>query len=369
MIRRAFTIIELLVVTIIIALLALIAIPAFNAIIADSERSLAEEMLQTGIRTARAAAIKSGSGDDVVLAFQYVQTSGGGRTTMVVCRRAGLMEDFDSPNPNMSPPLSQGMKPREVFVPVPDVDPIQLPKGWMVRGYAKLGTVGYRAPGAAALASAGPYGWYETASGSTRYDADTGNWVFPETSFYDVRKALDGEDRQTFVLRFEAGTGQMTSAPFGEVLVLSVRPSQEDRDVGDQYRVDDAENDLRVVRAILDLPILSRQDPMRVRLLGSRSGDTILARPVSQIALYNERELASALGVRLDRDTGCLYEDGDDPKYVSGVDQADINAWIEGDTNDDGSISADGADPDVPLSRIYTVDRYTAFLTRLEVMQ
>lgn len=368
MIRRAFTIIELLVVTIIIALLALIAIPAFNAIIADSERSLAEEMLQTGIRTARAAAIKSGSGDDVVLAFQYVQTSGGGRTTMIVCRRAGLMEDFDSPNPSSLPPRQQLPALREVFVPVPDVDPIQLPKGWMVRGYAKLGTVGYRAPGASAPTSRGPYGWYETASGQPRYDADVGNWVFPETDFYKRNEMLDGEDRQTFVLRFKAGTGQMTTAPFGEILVLSVRPSQEDRDFEDQYRVDEAENDLRVVRAILNLPIVWR-DPPRVRLLGSRSGDTILARPVSQIALYNERELASALGVRLDRDTGCLYEDGDDPNYVTGVDPARINAWIEGDTNNDGLISAAGDDPDVPLSRIYTVDRYTAFLTRLEVMQ
>lgn len=360
--RRAFSIVELLVVTIIIALLALIAVPAFNAIIADSERALAEQALQTGIRTARAAALKSAGSDDAVLVFQYMRTPDGGRTTMVVCRRAGVIQDFDIENPGA------GTRPvlREIFVPVPDVDPIQLPNGWMVRGYAKFGTVF----GQAGAPAAGARGWYDKLAGLPRCDLDAGNWVFPETDFYDAEVADDGEDRHTFVLRFKAGTGAMTTSPFGEILVLSVRPSQEERaHVETQYRVDEAENDFRVVRAILNGVPMFGGNPRQMSLLGSRSGDMILARPVSQIALYNGRELAAGIGARIDRETGCLYQDADNPLYVSGVDPTRINAWIEGDTNNDGLITADGDSPDVPLARIYTVDRYTAFLMRLEVLQ
>ncbi len=340
--RRAFSIVELLVVTIIIALLALIAIPAFNGIIADSERALAEEALQTAVRTARAAALRSAGDEDTALVFHYMLTPNGGRTSMVVCRRVAMLEDGSGTN---APFL------REVFVPVPDVDPIQLPAGWMVRGYAKAGAI-----------TTGS-GWYD---GPARYPPTERNWVFPETDFYDIDVDDDGQRRQTFALRFQAGTGVL-AVPGDEMLVLSPRPSIAGRNgVPDHLRVDEAENDVRVVRAVLAEPLGRRRE-----LLGDISGDTILTRAVSQIALYNERELAAALGVRVDRRTACLYENGNEPRYVSGVNPRMINGWIEGDTNFDGlvRISTADAEPDSPLARVYAIDRYTAYLRQLEVLQ
>ncbi len=60
------------------------------------------------------------------------------------------------------------------------------------------------------------------------------------------------------------------------------------------------------------------------------SPDTVLARQVTQIALYEESRLAGALKVKIDRDTGTIYKSSDIPEYVTGYERTKLIDWIEG---------------------------------------
>jgi hypothetical protein len=206
--------------------------------------------------------------------------------------------------------------------------------------------------------------------------------VFPETGFFDPNLSnagRDGFNRQTFMVRFEAGTGRMTMSHTRSALVVSPRPSSENRGFGDAYRADiapDLEQWVKRVLATTDLdgdPRVSAADLAgRYALLGDGCGDTILVKAVSQIALHDDRALAGDLNVNVDRQTRTIYRmtqwdpatPGIDPyrpqfpAFVQGnlVTSQNITRWIEGDTNHNGTPLDAG---DQPKARVFTIDRFS----------
>jgi hypothetical protein len=109
----------------------------------------------------------------------------------------------------------------------------------------------------------------------------------------------------------------------------------------------------------------------------------VLARPVTHLALYDETRLAAAVGLTVDRTTGCLYQPWSSgsprPTYVAGLTQSTLtqrcNQWVQGDTDLDGKVEWSGTPsnitgtPDQPAARLYSIDRNTAALRQMEVQK
>lgn len=369
--RRGFTIMELMVVIAIITILLVIAIPSFRAMIRSSEEALADSLLKAGLRAGRDAALQSPSGSDAAAVFFFEP---GGRLTVVTYIQAGTIVDEM---------LAQGtgtgnVIDREVFVPAPGFRPIALPSGWMVSGSVPASAVE-------------PQGdWYSGTGNNARYPAATANWVFPETGFFDADTANQGSNRCSFMVRFKAGTGELVSSPSNPVLVLAPRPKLSRTDESGGAWLTTWANPLSnrwandpfgFVRAVTGRRISDPDAPgtahvltdeeMR-EVLGHVSSDTVLARPVTVLTLYDINRMASALGVRVDRDTGSLYRavepgSGDGPRFLENVTAARMNAWIEGDTNLDNVISA-GQSNDRAEARLFSINHYTGTLLPLEVV-
>lgn len=362
--RRAFTLVEMIVVITIITILLLVIVPSFNAMIYSSEQSLAENLLRTSVRSGRDAAIRSGAGRDAGVVFLYDPQSQ--RTQIVTCVSVGVLRDAD---PDDSSP--NAFIARDVFVPVGDLPVITLPKGWMVRAFVPPDFIPTGGTGD---------DWY--ASGT--YTPDAANWVFPETGFFDVDADGGGITRNSFLVRFEAGTGRMIIGSAASALVLVPSPDATARNstipdsLKDSFgldRLDSAETYVSRVLAAGQQTI-SLND--KRRLLGRQSPDMVLCRPVGQIALYDEGRLADTLGARIDPVSGCLYQrpqyidpaNGtvNDARLVTGITQTRINRWIQGDTSGDGGVSeADATNPDRPEAKLYAIDRYTGALQPVEV--
>lgn len=359
-VRSAFTVTELLVVIVLISILVLVAVPSFQSMVYSSEEALAESQLRGGIRAARDVAVRSSAGNDGAAVIFFDR---GGRTTIVPCVKAGeLIETTPSAN-------GTRVSRREVFAAAGPA--VQLPKNFMLRAFLAPQTVTDE--------------YYGFNSASTGYRVNESNWVFPETDFFNVESNAAGLDRNTFLIRFEAGTGALVGASTEPVLVFAPRRSSTDRGAVpfSTYRADKdgVEDPVRFVRRVLNAPGLTSQD--KTVLLGRDSSDVVLARPVQQLALYDETRLASALRARIDPDSGSIYvaprQTGDvqqfggyTPKYVdaqpSGIEISRINDWIEGDTDLDGRFEA-GDEGDRPLARLYTMDRYTGSLRPMPVQR
>jgi len=379
--RLAFTITELLVVIAIIVLLMAIAVPTFSSMLKSSERSLAENQLKGAIAAARDAAIQSETGDGAAVFF----FTPNGRISVVPCVSMGRLPIQDE---DQDPTAL----PREVFVAVPNSQPLLLPRGWSVRGLAPVGTV----------FDTGVYGvtqredWYRSYFAGPREDqARRTEWVFPETGFYsteatqvnarDLRDA-SGARRRSFMVRFKRGSGELDVSNRDSALVFDPVPSTEFRTGrpygtyrADQLRLETivAPNAATFVRRLLANPQFARGTPALNRdlwaLLGNRSPDTVLTRPVSELALYQEQHLVSGIKCRgLNRFTGSLYG-GDpdqtgaeigvpwkpciDPEVIStaGISDATelndrISRWIEG--REDNTVQG-------PYdARIFTLTRY-----------
>ncbi len=366
--RLAFTITELLVVITLIVILVLIAVPSFQSMIYSSEEGMAETQVRTAVRAARDAAIRSNGGADGAAVFFFEP---GGRTTIIPCIKVGEMTDwFDATGTDPTRTIR-----RDIFVAAPGFAPVVLPRTWMVRGYVS--------------ANSFTDAWYGSAySGlTTNFDQATReqrNWVFPETGFFDDTLTSDGFHRSTFMIRFQAGTGALVGASTEPALVLAPRNSAAGRTVApfneDGYRADreGREDPVKFVRSWLTRKPSSTMANLvndRRAVLGRRSSDMVLARPVMQIAVYNEQKLATSLGARLDRNSGSLYVSPDDtinnpnhrPMYTDpNVYQVNVNLWLEGDTNLDATVS-NNAGGDRPEAKLFAVDRLTGVLRPMEV--
>ena len=105
------------------------------------------------------------------------------------------------------------------------------------------------------------------------------------------------------------------------------------------------------------------------RLLGNEATDTILLRPVTELALYDERRLARAVGARgLNRDTRTIYRSSDSPEFDPQLfggppngDQVaeDIALWLVGGLDGPGGTKVQSD------ARLYTMDRYQGLLREI----
>lgn len=343
--RRAFTLVELLIVIAIFIILLAIGVPAFSSMLYSSEQSLAENTVRIALGTARDAAARAPKGQDAAAVFFYDPAVG--RLSVQTYISVGKLRDQDAAGSDVQ---------REVFVAVPGYEPAQLPRGWMVRGFAPGGSIDNE--------------WYErTYTGSARA---MGNWVFPETGFYHDDAGDDGLDRQTFMVRFEGGTGIVKTSTLEGVLVFAPSSQTGFRTNGrrpwglPQFRPDLEPDPQRLVRRALSLPTLPAQH--RRLLLGDVASDTVLAKPVGQLAVYNESRLAGYLRVRVDRSTNCLYVDpltlstgSREPKLVPNINLENLNDWIQGFDSGSGP-TAPPLDSDC---RIFTVQRYLGWLQEI----
>jgi prepilin-type N-terminal cleavage/methylation domain-containing protein len=333
--RPAFTLTELLVVISVIVLILAMALPAFSSMLYSMALSTAQNSLHVAITSARDAAVRSAYGQDSAAVFTFTPN---GRLTVIPCVEVGTLTDQDANNDPVE---------REVFIPARGVEPVQLPQGWAVSGLATLHTIdGPEDPNFS--------GWYD----SGNYPADQVNWVFPETHIFgaddqglDIDDGRQGDNRQTFMIRFEGGTGAIAMAESQAVLVVLPSPSIDFRTQAPWLtnRLDRATDLDRAVKRILagdpnnDGVINGADDAVRIDLLGDGASDTILARPVPEIALYSLSKAAGAAGASgLSRRTNALIAtngSGDpvyDPFIFGGAPDAPtiaqrLNEWIVGD--------------------------------------
>lgn len=406
--RRAFTVVELLVVIVIAVLLLSIAVPAFQATIYSSNRSLAVNALEASSLMARDAALNTGKDGAVV--FVYDPTVQ--RINIIPAIKVGTIREATTARtvggggggPAASAFGDQPFFDRDVFVPAPVGQVLSLPDSWMVRGYAPPGLL-------IDTDSAGnkAANWYNSdLYGGTNERSpikEDAHWVFPETGFFPTDAqvnggGLDGDldqvdrdlptARQSFMIRFDARTGAV-SRDTNAAIFIDPRNSRE-RPWGDERNLDENQRTLRVDLAddlevwamrVLNSPDLTgdritygRDDEeLREQLIGTASNDTILVKPVSRVALYDERELARGIGARgVNASTNTIYMPQDQADrdvdirfdmslFGGGVNEGEIveriSQWIDGDTDFDGEISFLNDDP---LSRLYLVQSYTGEL-------
>ena len=341
--RGGFTLIELILVIALLGLVVLVAMPAFSGLMRSASEGGAENALRSGLAAGRDAAVRSSGINDGAAVFFFEP---GGRLTIVPCVRVGAVKDWRANSTGLGGALVW----RDGFVPVPEVDPIQLPLNWMIRAYAAPETVDDQ--------------WYDDNYQPMR---DEGNWVFPETGFYDRSVDQDGDDRQSFMVRFQAGTGRLRIHNGEPALVLSLRPTSILDRPNDWKDPTKAEDLGRWVQRVLNDSSLVRPGD-RAELLGNESGDTVLVRSVSLLAVYDIKRLAAAIGMRgINPKTGSLYGDGRgiggdfptdptlDSAMLGGLNESDVisrvNDWIEG--RQGGPLA------DVPSDvRLFTVPRY-----------
>jgi len=345
--RHGFTIAEILVVFVIIVILASVGIPAVRSVLRSTDRAGAANQLSIAIGAARDAALRSEPGRDAAAVFFFDPD---GTYRIVPCIQVGTMQDADLPPPNL--PTSYAPDPggvfRDVFVPVPLFEPVTLSGTWSVRGYVPAGITDRV--------------YYESTFGLTTFVLDP-HWLFPETGFFFDRttpstdNGARGRHRQTFMIRFAGGTGEPIPVGKNEALVVDPSPVSGFRGSGiyRDYNLAQAADLAGAVRRILNDPSLTRAQ--RQQLLGDEASDTVLARPVAQIVLYDRREMAAFLGVTLNRQTNALYlpvqgatGTAAGPRLSINVQQVrNANAWLEG-RAEAGSAYETGA-------RLFTLDR------------
>lgn len=355
--RRAFTVVELLVVVVIIVLLLGLAVPATQSIIESSTRSRGFNAMDNSLRSARDAAVRSPAGDTAAVFF-YDKDLG---TVVQTCQRVGSLIDLDSNGRQIT---------RDVFVPLGIYEPIVVPDPWSIRGYAPAGSMNDD--------------WY---GGGTLYNdnaASRGQWVFPLAHTYDPTDYTSGDRRATFMVRFRARTGELVRSA-EPAIVVSPSPASGDRGFGTSspFQITRA-SDLRGwATNVLSNPspaLSNNNGAGRRSLIGAQSADTVLAAPVSELTLYDERELAAALGLRgTNRVYGSIYTlSGNEPEIdgdlalaggvASGLSDSDtsllITEWVQA----TAGVSADSvvAEPIRSSARIFFVNPYSGKLVEIE---
>lgn len=386
--RGGYSLIELVVVITIFILVSLVAVPAISSLLYTSEQSLAENSVRQGLAAARDAAIRSRPGEDAAAAFFFEP---GGRVSVVTYGKVGPLSD-------RSPTSPVDRVRRDVFAPLRGYDPVQLPLGWSVRGFAPASSMRPLPP---VQEADDPWyaGTYPTSSLAQRTQ---GNWIFPENASYDPARDESGADRFAFAVRFEAGTGRLVADDPADMLLVAPSPetpgpgfrvadvfrrrNSDSADPRPAFRADQADDLVRYARRVLTAPASAPSgtpfltEEERWRLVGLGSTDVVLARPLTTLAVYNEGNLARALGVRLDRQTRSLYRPVEiappSPTPTQWIAEmtpdrvAALNAWIEGRVNPLAAPGAVTTEADrgwgvVPDARLFTVHRYLGALVEL----
>lgn len=360
--RAAFTITELLVVISVVVIMIAIAVPALTNLIDGSERFLAENQLRVGISAGRDAAIRSDGGDGGVV-FVHQFDSRGGRIVMIPVVQVATIDDVVNDEGDISGGGgSPSLVKRDIFVPVPNAQPVALPRGWGIRGFAPPDTVS---------ASGSENGWYEWLDARSA----EGNWVFPETSFFDPANAQLGDEegwrRQSFFVRFEAGTGVLRTERSDLAVVLDPVAEDSFRETApwSTARVDRAASQIEWARRTALRTDIAQVD--RTRLLGDTSIDTILVRPVTELVLYSESSMASGVGLRgLNRETGSLYlpnsgvDGGFDPQALGGRPPLEVARdqalWIAGRFPPNDPVPSD--------ARVFSLSKYLGGLEELKAV-
>lgn len=403
-IRRAFTVVELLVVVVIILIVLTVATPAFQSMLYSAARSESANTVNAAVLAARELALRSASGDDGAVVFVYDRD---GTMRVIPAVRVGtVLEPAYGAGGAGGGPSGLGGTPRvrrDVFAPVPQAAAFQMPAFWNVRGYAPANSMIEYVPGERPREDLAV--WYNSAMyGASDVTDDAkreGNWVFPETAFYDIDQPSSGSGpnqptaRQSFMIRFDSATGTV-SADRSPALFIDPRPSTVNRPGGARpqapqrwLRPDRAEDLGAWARGLiasppigangdrLRPPFTEASDSTRLSYIGLSSNDTVLVKPVSRIAVYDERIMARDLGARrLNATTNSLYspvargsnDDGnqiDLGLFPSATNpealRQRINRWLDGDTNNDGTID----DDDQPQARIYLLRPGTGDLTEV----
>lgn len=360
----AFTLLELLIVVAIIAVMAAAGVPLIRNVIYSSTSSLAESQLRLALNAARDLAIRNSSGDTAAV-FTFEP---GGRLVIVPCVQVGTLLDGQDPGLPYTNPTNPKVY-REVFVPTSLVEAVQLPQGWMVRGFAPPGTIYNSSDRDINGQPVVQNGWYYenfsgTVVGNRNLNIGTdplvagpsrGNWIFPENAFFDATRAEQGDYRQTFMVRFQRGTGRMLGATFVPSVVLLPRGRIDTTTYPgalpninpalgptDWRRVDRADNLTAWARSVLALP-----PDQASALIGARSTDCVTVNAVAILGLYEESRMAATLGASgLNRVTGTIY--GTTPTLRAAVGSAgevpkapniDVTLWRPG-----TAINAAGAD-------------------------
>jgi prepilin-type N-terminal cleavage/methylation domain-containing protein len=368
LVSRAFTLLELLVVIALIGLMLAVAAPAVTSIVRSTEEASAKNQLDVAMAAARSAAITSEAGGDTAAVF-FMKP--GGRISIGIYRKAGELLDID---------LAGNSVVRDVFVPTAQT-PFNFPAGWMVRGLAPIGTLHDEAGDRS--------GWYEQTIGNRKFEM-TGsggsawwNWVYPETHFFNPKERTDDPakggqtsasgncSRQTFMIRFEAGTGQVKTGDRRLGLVIDPSPSNSFRTQLPYryYRFNRGDDVGAVVREILETRVANLPLADKRKLLGDQATDSVLAQSVTELGLYRESDLAAFLGAgTLNRDTRSLLKMYDDKRQVLTYAQYDEAAglWPEGFPGGDVIATktnewfvASEIDPDTESATtpfIYTID-------------
>jgi type II secretory pathway pseudopilin PulG len=401
---RGFTIVELFVVISIALIIVAVALPAFSSMSYSANRSLAENSLRQGVTLARDVSVGSVRGGDGAAVFLFDADSG--RISIVAAEWVGTITDIIDGD-------QTDTIERDVFAPVAIGETLQLPRYWAVRGFAPARFT--------ASAGASPDDWYDSNLYASPTAWQRGHWVFPESGFFDQAIARTmptagmQSPRQSFMIRFDTQTGQVRQGG-REALFIDPRPGEEDRaatissfgpaatsrtDRGAGLRVDWADDASSWAFRVLtsgDLdqdgtPYQVNDERLRRALLGNESHDTVLVSNVSRVALYDERDLAQALGAReLSRrrgstQTGSLYATYADAGNAIGIDFSglfggasafdaspggqkrlveSIDRWINGDTdrNGDGTVGNNVLfeSTDEPKAVRFLVDAYSGEL-------
>lgn len=362
-IRRAFTLIEVLVVISIFVLLLAIAVPAFSAMLYSSEQSLVENSIRIAMGSARNYAASSPTGQDAAAVFLYDADTK--KTSIVTCTFAGtLMDKTQVPGAPTTGII------RDVFAVAPGIEPIQLTSGWTIRGFAPADSI--------------DEDWYETTYGpnSSPNRIDQANWLLPESGFFKDNVSNSGRDRQSFMIRFEGGTGMVKTSSPHTALVHYPSPNQMLHatwppiptgstgytNANNPLNPDNETDDYRYVRRVLAWPGQVSGVPggstgsagylslaRKQQILGDESADTILCKSIGQFAVCSERRLARGVGVELTQSTGTVYQSTTQPLIDPAL-RDKINLWI---VNRDPNNPSSPADSD---ARIFTIQRYLGWL-------
>lgn len=321
MTRRAFTLIEMIVVITLLGVIVSVGLPAFNSMLRGSERTMAANQLRVGLTAARDLALR-GEGVDSAAVFAFEP---GGKVRIVPCVWVGQIDDVDAQHDDDGTGFT-GLK-RDVFAPSPLMQPAELPKGWSVRAFATPGSLDDNQ-----VSTGNANGWYAESSVSVTVRT-SGMWVFPETGFYDVDSSSDlktpgqaGQNthnghalRNTFMVRFEGGTGRVKPRQGAPAVVVMIRPSEKNRGTiggaSNRYasinHPDNAPDLVVWARRVLELKQIDSGavTPGRLRqLIGNESGDTVLAGEVLMLSVHEEAVMVTQCGASgVNRTTGTVY--------------------------------------------------------------